>query len=167
MVKKRGVGVPGLKTFEGPAQLWRRVLAFVFDLFVIDVVFVSSFKGFFEGVVPSGFSASMNFFESNAGLVQSLTVVVALIALLVLLYFSVLQFRVGQTLGQYFVGVYVKSEGKVLSFWQCVLSNITFIPFFPFFILWVVDPLHMFFSGKSQRLMQRFAKVVVVQRYVV
>ena len=167
MVKKRGVGVPGLKTFEGPAQLWRRVAAFVVDLLVIDLFFVSSFRGFFEGVVPAGFSASMTFFEANLDLARSLSVVVGLIAFLVLLYFSVLQFRVGQTLGQYFFGVYVKSEGKVLSFWQCVLSNLTFVPFFPFFILWVVDPLHMFFSVNGQRLMQRFAKVVVVQRYLV
>lgn len=167
MVKKRGVGFSGGKLVEVPAQLWRRVLAFVADLLVIDLFFVSPFRGFFDTVVPSGFSSSLAFFEGNPDFASSFIVVIALVSVLVLLYFSVLEFRVGQTFGKYLFGVYVRGEGKALSFWQCLLSNITFIPFFPFFLLWVVDPLHLFFSGKSQRLMEKLSGVVVVQKYVV
>ncbi len=65
------------------------------------------------------------------------------------------------------MGIYLisETEDKKITFWRCLLSNITFIPFFPVLILWVVDPFYMLTSQKSQRFMEKFSKIVVVEDY--
>ena len=167
--KKRGVDIPGMKLVEAPAQFWKRGIAFLIDLLVIDLVIISPFKKYLESFIPTGgYSTAIDFFTKNVEAAQTLTLITIMITIFVLLYFSILDSKIGQTLGKYLFGIYVKSEdNKPLSFWRCLLNNLHFIPFFPFIILWVVDPIHMFFSPKKQRLMQKFAKIVVVQKYMV
>ena len=47
--------------------------------------------------------------------------------------------------------VYVKGEGKDLGFWQCVLSNLTFVPFFPFFVFLSPLPIVFFLSDWKKK----------------
>lgn len=164
--KKRGIDLPGMKVVESGAQLWKRILAFLIDLIVLDFIVIGPFKKYFS--IPSGgYSAASDFISSNSEVARTLTLAMAIVAVLALFYFSFLESRVGQTLGKYLFRIYVRSGDRPPSFWRCLVSNMTLIPFFPFMILWIIDPIHMFFSKGNQRLMEKFTKITVVQKYTI
>ncbi len=165
--KKRGVDLPGMRTVESGAQLWKRIVAFFIDILVLDIIIIAPFRKYFS-MPAGGIAESVEFLANNPEVTQTLKIILFLSTILALLYFSILESRIGQTLGKYIFKIYVRSEDKKqLSFWKVLLSNITLIPFFPFIILWIVDPIHMFFSKNNQRLMEKFTKIITVQKYVV
>ena len=63
------------------------------------------------------------------------------------------------------MNIAVMSELGELTLWQCILRNIVVLPFFPFIILWVVEPIYLFTQGR--RLLERLSKTRTVQRALV
>ena len=60
--------------------------------------------------------------------------------------------------------IYVVSDDGMKT-WQVLARNIVFIPIFPFILLWVLDPLFMFFTKTNQRLSEILSKTKVVEKY--
>ena len=73
--------------------------------------------------------------------------------------------RMGQTIGKMLMKIYVVSDNQDLKAWQLLTRSIVFIPIFPFILLWVLDPLFMFFTKTNQRLSEILSKTKVVEKY--
>ena len=158
-MKKRG------KSFIGPASIPRRLIAFIIDIMIIDLVILTPFYKLFQRFLPPGtFTEQLRFIQENPQ-VSIPTHLLLVIGILIVLYFSYFEYKIHQTPGKIILGLYTMQERAKPSFWAYLLSNITFIPIFPFILLWIIDPLYMFITPKNQRLMEKLNRILVVQRY--
>ncbi len=168
-MKKRGLKLPKERTFTGPALVWKRLLAFVADLLIINLVLFFPFKKIIQKSIPkfSSYSEAYNFLASNQNYTTTLTIVSLVMALFALLYFAWLEYKIQQTPGKMLFNVYVVSDAKKLNFWQFIVRSLFIIPVFPFFLLWVIDPLFLFFTKTNQRLSEILSKTKTIQSYVI
>lgn len=148
------------------APLYKRVLAFMIDLFVINI-FISPFKTAIERVAPgisSGAAFSLNLSESQ---VSSLQTIMLFAGLTVLLYFSVMEWKFGETIGKHLLGIRVASlfpsEKHPVPYFNFLVRSLFIIPVFPFILLWVIDPLYMMWNPYNQRLSEYLSKTVVLE----
>ena len=58
----------------------------------------------------------------------------------------------------------IKGGGARIGFWKAAISNLFIFPFFPFIILWVVEPIVMVWHPERQRLLEMLAKTKTVER---
>ena len=168
-MKKRGLNLPKERTFTGPALAWKRILAFLADLLIVNLVLFFPFKKIIQESMPElgSYSEVYNFLMSNQNYVAILTMVSFVMAIFALLYFVIMEYKIGQTPGKMFFNVSVISDTKKLSVWQSLLRSLFIIPVFPFFLLWIVDPLFMFFTKSNQRLSEILSKTRTVERYII
>lgn len=123
------------------ASIPRRILAFLADMIVMNLVLFVPFEGILSQYMKGSWQEALSWTVIPKGLVA----VMVCMVILALLYFSLLEFFLHQTLGMMLLGLYV--DGSV-SFWSALIRNLFIIPFFPFFLLWVVEPLYLFFRGE-------------------
>jgi uncharacterized RDD family membrane protein YckC len=166
------LNLPEKRAFLGPAMLWKRILCFILDLFILDFFVISPFSSVTEKLTV-GYTdvlAAYRMLQSSPGQVQALSMMLSLIVLLALAYFVLLQYALGQTLGSMLMNLHVVSEqGKEFSrptFWQCFVRNIFIIPAIPFILLWIIDPVYLFFAKKNQRLTEWLSNTRVIEQYV-
>ena len=76
-----------------------------------------------------------------------------------------LERKTGQTIGKAVMKIYVVSDLSEMKAWQALTRSIAFIPLFPFFLLWLLDPLFMFFTKTNQRLTEILSKTRVIEAY--
>jgi hypothetical protein len=168
-MKKRGLRLPKERTFTGPALVWKRLLAFVADLLIINLIIFFPFRRIIQRAVPefSSYSEAYSFLSSNQSYTATLTIVSLIMALFALLYFVLIEYKLGQTPGKMLLNISITGETKVLSFWQFVVRSLFIIPVFPFILLWVIDPLFLFFTKTNQRLSEVLSKTRTVEKYIV
>jgi len=139
------------------AALWKRLLAFLLDILLLDITVFSPFRNIIESAIPKGNIWRINY---NFSVVSSIT----LVSLLALAYFYILERSVGQTAGKMLFGLHVVPTNKNPTGWQFFLRSCFVIPFLPFVLLWVADPLFLLFSKDGQRLTEKFGKTKVVEK---
>lgn len=161
------LNLPADRTFIGPALIWKRIAAFFIDIAIINLIILFPFRSLFQNILPKDytFSGAYRLLGSSADYTGFLTSVSLVMSVLVILYFLMLERRMGQTIGKMLMKVYVVSDTENLSSWQLLARNIVFIPIFPFILLWVLDPLFMFFTKTNQRLSEVLSKTRVVEIY--
>jgi len=167
-MKKRGLNLPKERAFTGPASVLKRLLGFVADLLIVNLVIFFPFRRIIQKSIPEfeTYSEAYSFLASNQLYVKTLTIVSLVMALLAILYFALLEYKIQQTPGKMLFNISVISDTKKLAFWQCVVRSLFIIPIFPFFLLWVIDPLFMIFTKTNQRLSEILSKTKTVERYV-
>lgn len=106
--------------------LWKRVLAYFIDSLLLSLLIFTPLIDPFFFDVQSG----ENFFQSFASYSASFTIenlwIAFLLAFFVLVYFSLLEFWFGQTVGKIVLGIRVEStKKKPLSFLQALIRNIS------------------------------------------
>jgi len=160
-MKKRG------KSFIAPASLARRVIAFFIDLTILLLIFIIPFRAILGRLLPTDLSSgeARTFLLQNPQIAGLLSLIFFTFGIFLLLYFSIFEYKLQQTPGKMLLGLYIIPGSSQMSFWSYLLSNITFLPIFPFTLLWVIDPIYLFFSPKNQRLMERLTNILVVQKY--
>lgn len=161
------LNLPKESTFTGPALLWKRIAAFFIDMAIINLVVLFPFRSLLQNIVPKdySFSEAYNLLSSSANYSSFLTSASFIMSILIILYFLMLERKMSQTIGKMLMKVYVISDGKELKTWQLLARNLVFIPIFPFVLLWILDPLFMFFTKTSQRLTEVLSRTKVVERY--
>jgi len=158
--------LPKQKTFTGPAFAWKRVLAFLIDLLIINFIILFPFRKLFREIMPTALSFKETFNFVNTSELNSLILTISIFAsILMMLYFIILEGKIGQSIGKILTNVYVVSEIKELKFWQLLVRNLFLIPFFPFILLWVIDPIFMFFTKDKKRLSEILSKTKVIEKY--
>lgn len=165
---KRGLNLPRKRTMEIPAPLLKRIFSYVIDIFIINIIIITPLSGLLSNIIPEdiGTNEVVEYVQANHGLQMFVIKIFVLIGILAVLYFTLLEYKTQQTPGKMLMKQYIKPDkGKELNFWSYLISNLTFIPVFPFIILWVVDPIYMFFSPKNQRLMEKLSGIIVMEKY--
>ena len=166
-MKKRGLAIPTSPKFQAPATLWKRITAFILDLLIIDLVLLFPLKRLLEKIIPLGigFQETYQYLTTNAQAATALTFISFAIGVLALLYFTLLEYRLNQTIGKMVFKIYIISTNKELNIWQCIGRNLFALPFFPFIILWVVDPIFMFMTKDNRRLSEILTKTKTIEHF--
>ncbi|MBI1970027.1 RDD family protein [Candidatus Woesearchaeota archaeon] len=152
------------KSMYAPALLWKRFLAFLIDVVILDFVVFAPFSGAIKELLPVGnFHAMQEFFAANASLTSKLTLLLFFLGIIALLYFSILEYRIQQTAGKILFKLHVVSQSNELKFWQCLVRSLFIIPVFPFVLLWIIDPITMLFTQNNQRLLERLSQTATVE----
>lgn len=169
-MQKRGLNLPKKRVITAPASLIKRFVGYFIDLFIVNIVIISPFRSIFNHLIPSslGVAEVQIYLQSNADARQIIISMAILIGILIVTYFTYFEYKLQQTPGKMIMKNFIVPEkGKTLTIWNYLISNLTFIPFFPFFLLWIIDPIHMFFSKKNQRFMEKISNIVVMEKYEV
>lgn len=166
------LNLPEKRVFIGPANIWKRMLALVIDLLVLDFFVIGFFRDILMNIVgePSSIMTTVLLLEQNAQAMRSITLIFMLMVMLAMAYFALLQYTIGQTVGGILLNINVVQQVSEKEFvrpnlWQCVTRNLFLIPAVPFIFLWIADPLYMIFAKKGQRLTEWLSQTKVVERY--
>ena len=161
------LNLPKEKTFTGPALIWKRIAAFFIDMIIVNIVVLFPFRALFRNIIPKdySFSEAYKLLGSSSNYASYISSVSFAMSILVILYFFMMERKMSQTIGKMMMKIYVVSDNKELKAWQLIARNLVFIPIFPFVLLWVLDPLFMFFTKTNQRLTEVLSKTKVVEKY--
>ena len=164
----KNLNLPKERAFTGPALLWKRIAAFVIDIAILNLIVLFPFRKLFQNIVPKdySFSEAYKLLSSSADFTSYISLISFVMSILVILYFSMLEKKMGQSIGKMIMKIYVVGNNNELRTWQMLARNLVFIPLFPFVLLWILDPLFMFFTKTSQRLTEILSKTRVVEKYV-
>jgi len=148
-------------------SFFSRTLAFLLDISILGFTVFAPVTSFAQKLVPNAdYTSAYQYFTQNDKVANVITVVMLFVFVLVMLYFILLEYFIGQTAGKRFMNLKVVSvDGERPKFWQCVVRNIVLLPVFPFVIFWVLDPLYLLFSKRrlSEQL-SRTRTVIVEER---
>ena len=161
------LNLPKERTFIGPALLWKRIAAFFIDLTIINLIVLFPFRRLFQSIMPKdySFSEAYNLLSTSLNYTKYISSVSFVMSILVILYFLMMERRMGQTIGKMLMKIYVVSDNNSLKTGQLVTRNLVFVPIFPFVLLWILDPLFMFFTKTNQRLTEILSRTSVVEKY--
>ncbi len=163
----KSLRIPKESTFIGPALLWKRIAAFFIDIAVINIVVLFPFRRLLQGMIPKdySFSEAYKLLSSSTNYTGFITSLFFAISVLIIMYFILLERKMGQTIGKTIMKIYVVSDLKSLKAWQLMVRNLMFIPIFPFVVLLILDPLFMIFTKTNQRLSEILSKTSVVEKF--
>lgn len=154
------------KAIVAEASILKRALAFAIDILFVEFVVLFPFSSALDEIVPEESSVYEAFSILSSGSYDSLLSLVGLFtAIPTIAYFAILEKKIGQTIGKRLLKLHVVSQTKELKYWQALVRSIFLIPVFPFVLLWIIDPIVMFFSKERQRLSEILSRTKVVERY--
>ncbi len=158
--------LPKEGAFTGPASVFRRFFAFLIDILIIDFVMFFPFRGILQEIIPQGsYKEIYQFLISNPSYNTLISAIIISAGILSIFYFALLEFKLNQSIGKMFLGIYIKNERKEKRFWQYLVRSMFLLALFPFIFLWVIDPIFMFLSKNNQRLSEILSKTRTVQSY--
>lgn len=136
--------------FEKSAGIFKRLFAFVIDLFVLNFVVVHPFSPILSRTSFEWLSAS----TYN----QIISGIIAIICLLCLGYFVLMEACLKKTIGMIILNIEVAGKISIL---KAVARHLYLIPLFPFSLFIIIDPLYLIFKGI--RLSEKLTKTNTVE----
>ena len=148
---------------EKPRSLiLKRFIAFTIDILVIELIILTPFKNILISLIPVGdYTEMSSYIFSNPNVLSTVNLVFFAAGIIILLYFTIFEYRLRQTPGKMIMKLYVESEK--LTFWQILISNISFIPVFPFILIWIFDLIYVLTSKSQQRFMEMITRISVTE----
>ncbi len=158
------LNLPRQATFKGPAALWKRIAAFFIDFFLLDFVIGSPFQKIIGKYLPmSSFSEAYAYYQSSPETFASLSIIMVAYGLLALLYFSILEYKTGQTIGKMLLKVKVEADHQ--NYFLYLIRSMFLLFLFPFMLLIIIDPVFMMFNKEGRRLSEILSKTRTVEVY--
>jgi uncharacterized RDD family membrane protein YckC len=163
---KRKKEYPQPKDVEVPASIWKRIGAFLIDMVIVYVIVLFALG---DKILPP-LDEAASFAETYAAMAESPGIadgVSFIFSTLMLVYYIMLEKKFGQSLGKMVVNIYIVPslpDKQTVSGLQHLGRSMFLIPFFPFMLLWLFDPLAMFFTKDNQRLSEMLTKTRVIER---
>jgi len=87
--------------------------------------------------------------------------IVFIIFILSMLYFTFFEYYLSQSPGQLLMKIKVESD-KDIGFFKSLLRNIYLLPLFPFYLLWIIEPLYLIFY--KERLLEKITNTRTVMQ---
>lgn len=145
-----------------PAAVWKRVLAFLLDLY-LGLAVASALISL---IIPSADIGIANAIAEPSLIVTPFLAAAFLyLALFIVLYHVACEYIVGQTPGMLLFGLSIKNkranDKESLTFGQALIRNLFLIPLFPFYLFWLIEPLFYVFQG--ERLLEYWTKTETVE----
>jgi uncharacterized RDD family membrane protein YckC len=146
------------------ASFGKRLLAWIIDMLIVNLVIFWPFQRliyiYFGRLEEMGFDVKL---LSGIELSPHAYFVIFIISILVMLYFSFFEYYMNQTPGKMILKLKVTYNSDA-SLMLAISRNIYFIPFFPFYILWVVEPLYLLFY--RQTFLERLTGTLTIEESV-
>jgi|SRR3989344_275990 len=146
-----------MKKTKKIASKTRRFFAYIIDILILDLIIVYPFKNLLES-----FNLDFNWNNlsqlTQTGNYGLLLTVGLSIGVLSFLYWTLMEWKLKQTVGKMIFNIKVSSEGN-LEFWQALVRNISK----PINILLLVDILYMLINKTHLRLFDKLAKTEVIE----
>ncbi|MEK6835701.1 MAG: RDD family protein [Nanoarchaeota archaeon] len=139
-------------------SIWKRGFAFLIDILIIQFIVNFSFRSQIEKQISNGNLIEVyNLINQNYILYQPFILKLSIVtALLSLIYFTLLEWKLNQTLGKMLLKI--KVMPKRLKFWQALVRNLSKSTFFINYtsFIFLVDLFYLGFT--KQRLFDKLAK---------
>lgn len=130
---------------------WKRVFAFLIDLAIVDLIITRPLSKLISGMIDD-VSDLLNFsFE--------LFLISLFVGVLGVLYWAILEYKIGQTLGALIFKLRARSLNKGMSFPQAILRNLTKLSV----VLLLIDSINILYSEKRQRYFEVLSRTVTVE----
>jgi uncharacterized RDD family membrane protein YckC len=152
------IDLPKKRKMKAEAGFIRRTIAFIIDMLIMQFTIITFFENIFSSQLPSDIRHMLYVEPSSSVYAASI-----FIALMIFIYFTFTEFITGKSIGKKVMSIKVESTQDELKLSQVLLRNLALLPFFPFIILWIADPLFMMFSKNQKRLSDILAKTRVIQ----
>ncbi|MBW2964172.1 RDD family protein [Candidatus Woesearchaeota archaeon] len=166
------LNLPEKRLFVGPANIWKRILSLVIDMLILDFFVIGFFRDILLQIGGSSGSIieTMRALEQSESTVRILSMIFMIIVMLSIAYFALLQYATGQTIGAMLLNLHVVHQTGEKEFIrpnliQCIVRNLFLVPFIPFILLWIADPVYMAFTKNGQRLTEWLSQTRVVERF--
>ena len=144
-------------------SIWKRGFAFLLDIIIIQIIVNFSFRSQIEKQINNNnFFEVYNLISSNYNLYAPLILKLSILtAILSLIYFTLLEWKLNQTIGK--MVFKIKVAPKRLEFWQALVRNIPKAALFVnyTFFLFLADLFYLGFT--KQRLFDKLAKTSLVK----
>jgi uncharacterized RDD family membrane protein YckC len=182
MVSYKSLNLPEEKKFLGPASIFKRLFAFIIDIMLINILIASPFMKILRKILPSENVVDYSWLMSNKEVAGTLYTVMFFISMLALLYFTLMDYKLGQTVGKMIMNIYVvklpelnpktgkikslkkiKQDDAKVNLINAAIRNLLVIPFFPFVLLWILDPIYMIFNKNAQRFSEKISNTMTVE----
>jgi uncharacterized RDD family membrane protein YckC len=161
---KLNLNLPKEASYKGPASIWKRLVAFVLDLLILDFVIGSPFNSLLSKLSPKiSPMETYSYFMSHSRDAMLISLVTIAYGFLALLYFALLEYKTGQTIGKMFMNIKVESEEQNLFLFM--VRSMFLLIVFPFILLWLLDPLFMLLSKEKMRLSEILSRTRTVEIY--
>jgi|SRR3989344_1826845 len=139
------------------ARNWKRLTAFIVDVLIVNIFIVSPLNDSIEDSLLDINNLS-ELININVSL--KLVWISVLIGVLTVLYWSILEYKLSQTIGAMLFDIRVKSvDNKKISFGRIVLRNLSKIST----LLLIVDDIHILFSDKKQRYLEKISQTATME----
>ena len=145
-------------------SIWKRGLAFLIDIIIIEFIVGLNLNKLLENNISKDKSLTELFHYSleNYSLLEPKLLTISIITgIMALIYFTLFEFYLKQTLGKMLFKIKVISENKKLEFWQALLRNIPKAALFINYIVWVLFIDLIYHSFTKRRLFDKLAKTSV------
>ncbi len=148
--------LPRKRTFEIKAKFWKRTTAFITDIIIMELTILNPFKKIFETMNLKEIM-SQNQMPSN---IITATITMGIIAML---YFSLTEYYLGATPGMQLLRIRIKNKKDTIT--KAMIRNIYTIPIFPITILWITEPIMIYF--KNQRWLEKITGTETIEEITV
>ena len=139
------------------ARNWKRLTAFIVDVLIVNIFIVSPLNDSIEDSLLDINNLS-ELININVSL--KLVWISVLIGVLTVLYWSILEYKLSQTIGAMLFDIRVKSvDNKKISFGRILLRNLSKIST----LLLIVDDIHILFSDKKQRYLEKISQTATME----
>lgn len=144
-----------------PAVLWKRAIAYVIDIFIVNVIIMFPFQSMTKATQSSSIRESFRFFSQNVGVAQKVLLMGIVVMLMTILYWAVFEYRFGQTFGKLILKLQVRSVlKKDLTLAQCFLRSISKVST----LVLVIDCIPIIFRKSHQRYLEKSSGTEVVEK---
>lgn len=154
----QGLNLPKKRFMATNASFWKRSIAFIIDILIMDLFFFTPFKKFLllPELEKMGFRELIQ--QSTAQLPNTFIASIIFMGIIALLYFSLQEYYLGHTIGKQIMGLRVIGRK---GFGYYLLRHAYIIPIFPFTIFWFVEPFMLI--RKKQRFLEQISKTVTIE----
>src|SRR3989338_4015583 len=110
------------KTQEVDASLFKRCMAFLTDMIIINFIVLYPLSKYTDPLIPKELSSFASMWQ-DMQVMKVLFAITMVSSIIILLYFSLLDYLIRQTPCKMILSLYVKSDKERLSFGQCILRS--------------------------------------------
>jgi len=146
----------GLLNKTNYAPLWKRVVAFIIDWIVIGFIILLPLKSAGKSKLSS---LSETLQVTPTKLTSEMIIVSIIIAIIMILYWTILEYKLHQSVGKILMRLQVVSKTKKLTFWQCLIRNLTKFSS-PLLFL---DVIYMLITRSHQRFLEKTSNTEVIE----
>ena len=145
-------------------SIWRRGLAFLFDILIIQFLVNLNFNNILKNNLRTDKSLTELFnysLKNYSSLEPKLLTISIITAISALIYFTLMEWKLKQTLGKMLFKIKVTSDNKKLEFWQVLIRNLPKVALFVNYIIWIFFIDLIYHSFTKRRLFDKLAKTNV------